>query len=89
MSKKSLRERILRKHGYVRTETGLQTTTVIKDPSGRKTLSMLLLEQVHGRTIEDLLTSGTGSEVAKILGISRFLVSQWKSRLGLNNGHKE
>lgn len=48
-----------------------------------KTLAMHLLEQQHGRSIEELIATGEIKEVGEALGIDPTTVSLWRKRLGL------
>ena len=86
---KSLRNRVLRKHGLQPIDGGrLGAATLARDPTGRKTLAMMLIERVFDANIEELLMQGTHREVAQRLGIAETTVSMWRLRLGLRNGHQ-
>ena len=91
MSMKSLRNRVLKRHGLQPTEGGrLEANPVESDPSGRKTLAMMLVERAFDTKLEKLLMQGNHSEVAQKLGIAKTTVSAWRLRLGLRemkDGH--
>lgn len=47
------------------------------------TLAMHLLEQYHGKSIEELIGTGEIKDVGDALGIDPSTVSKWRRRIGL------
>jgi len=83
--KERLRQEILRKRGLQREGHG-HLGDVPKPEftdSGNKTLAMRLLEEIHGRPIEELLMEGNINEVGAALFLDPSTVSKWRLRLGL------
>lgn len=53
----------------------------VRDPG--KTLAMHLLEQQHGKPIEELIATGEIKDIGRALGIDPTTVSLWRKKLGL------
>ena len=54
----------------------------------QKTPLMLLLEEKHGRPIEELLLEGTIPELAERLEVSKAVISLWWQQLGIPSTKK-
>ena len=50
-----------------------------------KTPTMRLIEAQLGKPVEDILTSGSLSQVARLLGKDPAQISRWRKRLGIVN----
>lgn len=83
--KRKLRERILRRNKLQQTAYGKLTPVPKFSPDG-KTLAMRVLEQQHGKSIEEIIGEGSLDEVVKRLDgtLDRSTVSKWRKKLGLS-----
>jgi len=82
--KERLRREILRKRGLQREGTGhLGQVPKPKLSKSGKTLAMRLLQELHGKPIEELLMEGNINEVGAALYLDPSTVSKWRLRLGL------
>ena len=87
----SPKDRILKERGLLehspapRKHRRLQPATKVSVPVGLKTTLMLYLEQKYGVAIEDVLLSGSLSEVVKKLGdeVDTTTISKWIKRFNL------
>jgi hypothetical protein len=76
------RDKILRSLGITTTpgRTTLHSLKQLGESDDGKTPLMRYLEVKHGKLIDDLLYSGSLSEVAENLGIDHTTVSKWRKR---------
>lgn len=81
--KRKLQDEILKRRGLERTSKGGLGPPQPPPPDDSKTLAMRLIEQQHGRPLEELLLDGSLEEVGATLGIDQSTVSKWRLRLGL------
>ena len=77
------RQSVLKRRGMVRTGRGRVAPTPKPVRDRNKTLAMHLLEQQHGKPIEELIATGEIRNVGEALGIDRTTVSLWRKKLGL------
>lgn len=89
-TQKEIRERVLKERGLHHTKQAhkhkkLEPVKHIYVPGYLKTTHMKYLETKYGEPIENILASGSLSEVAKRLNheVDRTTLSKWKARLGL------
>ena len=86
-SRQRLKQRVLKKRGLTKDKGGhLAPHTpgpLRPDPTGRKFLSMRLMEDRFGVSLEELLDGKRGWELAILLGVSEATISRWRKRLGL------
>ena len=81
---KSIKQRILDSRGVVLEKHTRTPLTHDDAPSLlHKTYTMKWLEIKHTKPIEELITSGTLSEVSKRLGVDRTTISKWRTQLAL------
>ncbi|KKL04837.1 hypothetical protein LCGC14_2612060 [marine sediment metagenome] len=77
------RRDMLKRRDKVRAGRGKIAPTPKPVRDRNKTLAMHLLEQLHGKTIEELIGTGEVRDVGKALGIDYSTISRWRERLGL------
>lgn len=84
-SRKRLQETVLKRRGMQVGRYGhIEPKPVARDPEGKKTLVMILVEDRFGQPIEQLLDSRYKlSELAELLGVTEATISRWRKRLGL------
>lgn len=86
-AKQRLRTRVLRQRGLASAPKGhlapVTPAPVARDHTGRKSLAMLLMEEKHGKPLEELLAHGKLAELSLTLGVSEATISRWRKRLGL------
>lgn len=79
----TLRNRILKERGVAPAEGGRLRKIPRTNLERLKTDKMKVVEQRLGKTIEEIITSGSCREVAKKYGLDFSTVSRWRKRLGL------
>ena len=60
-----------------------KTGTRVLNREDGKTALMLVLEQQHGKTIEQLIRSGTLKSLSRKLGVDSGTISKWRQKLDL------
>lgn len=78
-----VQQAILRERGMELPTPAVSGRTYPKSENPDTTLTMRLLEEQYGTSIESLIRHGTLKEVAKFLGIKESTISKWRLRLGL------
>jgi hypothetical protein len=81
----ALRKRVLKTYGLKVKDGKVQEIKLEVDGDPRKTLSMRAVEQLLGVPLEEVLMSGTYTEISNKTGLKRSTISYWRKRLGLRN----
>ena len=83
MRSSTIRNRLLKERGLVPVSGGKLRKVPVTQLDHLKTDKMRLIEIKYGKTIEEMLTSGTCREVEKRYGIDFTTVSRWINKLNI------